>query len=220
MVLRHRSAAALRSNVNARNSFAFHTKHLKSYTGSRWKKRRVYSGRLARQCSGFRNPLALSLSRSLHRLILPWIREFNEFNSKPRGDLSMLKKVFLIAGVALALVTAVPRTFRSLPAILAGGTWSSSSVKSGTAWGAGGRLDFDPCTSSPSSNKSWRCFRSRRCWRYAPNCGGAAFTGSTVSSLATWCWSFLQALIPVLVPLESRLYRDLFVASQGLIVAF
>ncbi len=31
---------------------------------------------------------------------------------------------------------------------------------------------------------------------------------------------FLQALIPVLVPLESRLYRDLFVISQGLIVAF
>ncbi len=31
---------------------------------------------------------------------------------------------------------------------------------------------------------------------------------------------FLQALIPVLVPLESRLYRDLFVVSQGLIVAF
>ena len=31
---------------------------------------------------------------------------------------------------------------------------------------------------------------------------------------------FLQSLIPVLVPLESRLYRDLFVASQALIVAF
>src|SRR5271170_2151372 len=30
----------------------------------------------------------------------------------------------------------------------------------------------------------------------------------------------LQALVPVLVPLQSRLYRDLFVASDGLIVAF
>jgi hypothetical protein len=31
---------------------------------------------------------------------------------------------------------------------------------------------------------------------------------------------FLQALIPLLVPLDSRLYRDLFVVSQGLIVGF
>jgi hypothetical protein len=31
---------------------------------------------------------------------------------------------------------------------------------------------------------------------------------------------FLQALVPVVVPLQSRLYRDLFVASDGLIVAF
>jgi len=30
----------------------------------------------------------------------------------------------------------------------------------------------------------------------------------------------LQALIPVLVPIQSRLYRDLFVGSDGLIVAF
>jgi hypothetical protein len=30
----------------------------------------------------------------------------------------------------------------------------------------------------------------------------------------------LQALIPLLVPLESRLYRDLFVVSEGLIAAF
>lgn len=31
---------------------------------------------------------------------------------------------------------------------------------------------------------------------------------------------FLQALIPVLVPVESHIYRDLFVVSQSLIVAF
>jgi len=31
---------------------------------------------------------------------------------------------------------------------------------------------------------------------------------------------FLQALIPLLVPLKSHLYRDLFVVSDGLIVAF
>jgi hypothetical protein len=31
---------------------------------------------------------------------------------------------------------------------------------------------------------------------------------------------FLQALIPLLVPLQSSLYRDLFVVSDGLIVAF
>jgi hypothetical protein len=31
---------------------------------------------------------------------------------------------------------------------------------------------------------------------------------------------FLQALLPVLVPLQSRLYRDLYVVSEGLIVAF
>ena len=36
----------------------------------------------------------------------------------------------------------------------------------------------------------------------------------------TWCLELLQSLIPVLVPLESRLYRDTFVASQVVIVAF
>src|ERR1700733_10477880 len=87
MVLRHRSADALRSKATPailspliRTSEIIHRILLEE--------KAERSGLGVRQCSGFRKLIAIYVGCSLQRLIFPRIR-----NSKQRGNLSMFKKI-------------------------------------------------------------------------------------------------------------------------------